>query len=167
MMRKTGVALAALAATIALAAITVVGAKGQGHATGSGGRAEFAMDAFKKTDGSNVRVGGYFRFIAFGGTTAVPRSNGIVVPEVAHLERNGRVCEFSGPGSMQVRVGSTYRTVRGICNVRVEDRRSPIAPSNTPDLIKVRFLVANSNDVFEWLGGVSQGDILVYERTLP
>jgi hypothetical protein len=167
MKRKIGVALAALSATIALAAITVVGAKGQGHALNAAGhRAEFHMDAHKATGDGSVRTGGFFRFITRGGTAAVPVTNGIVIPEVARLTKAGRVCEFGGPSSMQIRVGTNYETVRGVCSVRVEDRKAPNATSNTPDLIRVRFVANVTNRVFEWSGAVTRGDILVYERVV-
>ncbi len=167
MKRKIGVALVALISSIALAATLVVGAKGQGHAlNASGQRAEFYFDAQKRTADGAVRVGGFFRFIAFSGTAAMPKSNGIVIPEVARLVKTGRVSEFGGPSSMMIRVGNHYESVRGICSVRVEDRKLPAAQGD-PDLIRVRFVTNVTNRVFEWGGVVTRGDILVYERTIP
>ncbi len=167
MKRKIGVAVAALITSIALAVITVVGAKGQGHAISANGqRAEFHMDAHKSTADGSVRVGGFFRFIARGGTAAVPTSNGINMPEVARLAKTGRVCEFGGPALMQIRVGTRYETVRGICNVRVEDRKAPTVAAGEPDLIRLRFVTNVTNRVYEWAGAVTRGDILVYERVV-
>jgi hypothetical protein len=168
MKRIIGVASVALVAAIALAATVIVGAKGQGGAVNAAGkRAEFNIDAHKARNGEgHVRVGGFARFIAIGGTSARPETNGINIPEVRTLAKNGNVCQFGGPAWMQIRVGHEYHTVRGACTMNVVDQHNPEHHTGEPDLIRVRFVEAGNNRVFEWAGKVNRGDIAVYERVV-
>lgn len=161
------VAAAGCVAAIALAAVTVIGAKGQGGALNAiGQRAEFNIDAKKSRDGDgHVIVGGFAKFISFAGTNTNPISHGITVPLVRTLAKSGNVCQFAGPASMVVREGAHVVTVHGVCTFNVTDRRSPLHPGD-PDLIRVRFVQATTNHVYEWGGAVNRGDIEVYERVI-
>lgn len=167
MKRMIGATILALIAAIALAATTIIGAKGQGAAVNrEGKRAEFNIDAWKARNGDVVRVGGHGRFIAFFGTPEHPETFGINCPEVRTLAKSGNVCQFGGHASMQIRNGANYNTVRGVVTFNVTDRRNPTTNTGEPDIIRVRFVQAVTNRVFEWAGTVQRGDIHVYERVV-
>lgn len=167
MKRIIGTGALVLVAAIALAATTIVGAIGQGAAVNrEGKRAEFNIDAWKARNGDVVRVGGFARFIAFFGTNERPETFGINCPEVRTLGKSGNICQFGGRASMQIRVGAVYNTVRGAVTFNVTDRRNPETNTGEPDIIRVRFVQAETNRVFEWAGTVHRGDIRVYERVV-
>lgn len=153
----TGVIAAAMAAT------TIIGAFGQGRATNAAGmRSEFHFDARKANRDGQIRVGGFARFIAFGGTQVAPQSWGIYMPEVRGLGKSGNVCQFGGPAQMQVRNGAHYHLIRGHAVFNVADRRN--ATSTTEhDRISVRFTDLQ-NRTWDYSGLVQQGDIVVFER---
>ena len=168
MKRIIGAGILVLVAAIALAATVIVGAKGQGVAINrEGKRAEFNIDAWKARNGEGVvRVGGYGRFYAIFGTPEHPETVGINCPEVRTLAKAGNVCQFGGHASMQIRNGANYHTVRGVVTFNVTDRRNPTTHTGEPDIIRVRFVQAVTNRVFEWAGNVSRGDIHVFERVV-
>lgn len=168
MKRFLTVAATLCGAAVVLAATTVVGSFGQGHAMSQNGkRSEFRFEAAKRTADGSVRVNGVARFIAFGGTQAVPESHGIFIPEVRVLGKDGRVCQFGGPAQMQVRNGASYILLRGHATFNVADRREPNATTGDPDRISVRFVNAADNRVWEYTGLLTRGDIVVFERIEP
>lgn len=165
MKRFLTVAAMICGAAVVLAATTVVGAHGQGHAMSPNGkRSEFRFEAAKRMADGSVRVGGEARFIAFSGTQAVPESHGIFLPEVRGLGKEGNVCQFGGPAQMQIRLGDRYHTVRGHAVFNVADRRNPTTGGDLKDRISVRFTTAD-NRTWDYTGLVGQGDIVVFERT--
>lgn len=162
---KRFTAVVALSGVIAaaMAATTIIGAFGQGRAmSASGMRSEFHFEARKATSDRLVRVGGFARFIAFGGTANVPQSWGIYIPEVRGVGKSGNICQFGGPAQMQVRNGAHYHLVRGHAVFNVADRRNANT-STEPDRISVRFTDLQ-NRTWDYSGLVTHGDIVVFER---
>lgn len=148
----------------AMAATTIVGALGQGHAINSAGhRSQFHFDARKATNEHGVRVGGYAKFIAFSGTHSHPQSHGIYIPEVRGLGKSGNICQFGGPAQMQVRNGHNYHMVRGHAVFNVADRFDRHTNTGDPDRILVRFTDLH-NRTWDYAGLVTSGDIVVFER---
>lgn len=165
MKRFLAVAATISGVAIVMAATTVVGAHGQGHAMSAAGkRSEFRFEAAKRNTDGVIRVVGVARFIAFSGTQAVPESHGIYIPEVRGLAKEGNICQFGGPAQMQIRVGDRYHTVRGHAVFNVADRRNPTTGGDVKDRISVRFTTAD-NRTWDYTGLVGHGDIVVFERT--
>lgn len=166
MKRFFAVSMLVSGVALAMAATTVVGSFGQGHAMSADGRrSEFHFDARKATNGSNVRVDGFARFIAFSGTQANPQHNGIYMPNVRVVGKQGTVCQFGGPAQMQIRNGAHFHLVRGHATFNVVDRRDPRTNTGHPDRISVRFTDLQ-NRTWDYSGLVTRGDLVVFERTV-
>ena len=166
MKRFFAVSMLGSAVALAMAATTVIGSFGQGHAMSADGRrSEFHFDVRKATNGSNVRLDGFARFIAFSGTQANPQSHGIVMPNVRVVGKQGNVCQFAGPAQMQIRNGAHYHLVRGHVMFNVADRHDRQTNTGQPDRISVRFTDLQ-NRTWDYTGLVGRGDLVVFERII-
>lgn len=164
MKRLFAVSIALGAMAMAMAATTVIGSFGQGYAMNAAGhRSEFRFDVRKATNGNHVRVDGFARFIAYSGTNTTPQHNGIYMPEVRVVGKQGNTCQFGGPAQMQIRNGAHYHLVRGHVLFNVVDRRNPQTNTGEPDRISVRFTDLQ-NRTWDYTGLVTRGDLVVFER---
>ncbi len=149
-----------------MAATTVIGSFGQGHAMSADGRrSEFHFDVRKATNEGHVRLDGFARFIAYSGTHTHPQHHGIYMPQVRVVGKQGNVCQFGGPAQMQVRNGAVYHLVRGHVVFNVADRHDRQTHTGDPDRITVRFTDLH-NRTWDYTGLVRHGDLVVFERII-
>ncbi len=165
MLKKTLIIASVALATVALANhILAIGSYGKGTAATHDGRVgSFHFSVTKRTaPGHHPAFEGSLRFeqqqnhngprvlVQMGRPAAV---NGV----------DGGVCEFSGPGSLTRVVKGHHETLHGTVSANVVDRRNPNhTPHNSPDLIRVRFV--NANTTFTFDGTVHSGDLVVFSR---
>ncbi|MEQ1932432.1 MAG: hypothetical protein ABL962_00945 [Fimbriimonadaceae bacterium] len=164
-MKRIAVILGVVAASIALAAVTIQGAKGGGFVRNTLGHEAYCwMDVKKVVDGTNVRVGGPARVRTErrdGGHLIVTE---IGMPKADELRKDGRTVSFAGHATLVILVDGQPRVRReGRLSGLVTDRRTPTHPGD-PDTVRVRFSAPTGNP-WEFAGLLVRGDISVYERT--
>jgi hypothetical protein len=164
-MKRIAVLLGVVGASIALAAITVQGAKGGGFVRNSLGHEAYCwMDVKKATDGTTVRVGGPARVRTerHDGTHRIVTEIGM--PKADELRKDGHTVAFAGHALLVITVDGHVRVRReGRLAGLVNDRRSPTHPGD-PDTVRMRFSAPTGNP-WEFAGLLVRGDIVVYERT--
>jgi hypothetical protein len=168
-MRKLVICAAVLTAAIAVAATTIVGAKGTGGAVNAAGiKWGYAMDVKKVTVDGETRVGGFFRVrreFRDGNSNFLVE---IGMPNAGRFEagNTGRAT-FTGRAKRIVkRDGVVIREDHGPIAVSVADRRETGA-SGEPDLLSFNYRPdgRTSNEGVSFSGRVYWGDIDVYSRT--
>jgi hypothetical protein len=156
---------------LAVAATTVVGARGAGEVTNAAGKkGRFSLEVSKGTNGTNVRFAG-------GGGFAT------------RIEENGRVGELSvrliemkgggkqgpnfvaeGRGVLRISFGpNNVREFPGGVRIAVSDLKTPTSAPTAKDKFGIRFNPAPGTNgrPFEFGGNVTAGDLVVFERQLP
>ncbi|MEQ1822614.1 MAG: hypothetical protein ABL949_08895 [Fimbriimonadaceae bacterium] len=165
MMKRISVILGVVAASIALAAVTVQGAKGGGFVRNAAGAEAYCwMDVKKANNGTEVRVGGPAR-------VRTQRRDGdhvivteIGMPKADELIKDGRSVAFAGHALLVISVDGNVRVRReGRLQGLVTDRRSPEHPGD-PDTVRLKFTAPTGNP-WEFAGLLVRGDIAVYQRT--
>ncbi|MBX7134987.1 MAG: hypothetical protein K1X67_20150 [Fimbriimonadaceae bacterium] len=125
-----------------------------------GAKAQVAFEVGSAADGT---LRGKLEFASIT-TRASDRIVRLSLVRPARLVVEGHTATFSGPGVLIVRTPTGETRVQGVIDCRVDDNRRPVAPSNTPDRMAIRFASPTSNATYQFEGVAYPGDLRVFDN---
>ncbi|MEQ1823703.1 MAG: hypothetical protein ABL949_14435 [Fimbriimonadaceae bacterium] len=168
-MKRLTITLSILAASLALAATTTLGAQGAGAMRDAAGN-EFTFSINVKktisgTIGTRPRVNG----AAFFRRKFAMNDNKFVLeyamPVGKGFAKNGGTATFEGPGMMNMyKNGVLISSSPGAIWASVSDMRAANSGDGPPDSMTFRFVDEGGNPPVEFSGPVLRGDVSVFEQ---